>query len=51
MVFFRAKYLGGEVRISEEHAAYAWLDLNAAPLEKFFTAGWLEGIQSYLDHV
>ena len=49
MVFFRAKYLGGEVRISEEHVGYEWIDPRAAALESYFTAGWLEGLRGYLE--
>jgi hypothetical protein len=48
MVFFKARYLGGDIRISEEHAGYKWLDLKTEPASKYFKGGFLEGIEGYL---
>jgi len=48
MVFFKAKYLSGEIEISEEHIGYKWLDLKKEPAEKYFTGGFLDGIKGYL---
>jgi 8-oxo-dGTP pyrophosphatase MutT (NUDIX family) len=48
MVFFKAKYLGGEIRISDEHIGYKWLDLDAEPASKYFTHGFLDGMERYL---
>lgn len=48
MVFFKAKYLGGEIKISDEHIGYKWLDLKKDSAEKYFTGGFLEGIKAYL---
>ncbi len=49
MVFFRANYLGGKVRVSEEHVGYEWIDPRTAALERYFTAGWLEGLRGCLE--
>lgn len=43
LVFFKARYLSGEIKISGEHKDYKWLDLKKEPLEKFFKHGLLEG--------
>ncbi len=47
-VFFLVDYLGGDIKISEEHSDYAWIDCNVATASKYFTSGILEGIQVYL---
>lgn len=46
---FEAKYLGGEINISQEHADYKWLDLQQINLEDYFTAGPLEAVKRYLE--
>lgn len=48
LLFFKAKYLGGEIVISDEHRGYKWLDLKKEPPEKYFTLGFLDGIKEYL---
>ena len=48
MIFFKARYLGGDITISEEHAGYKWLDLKTEPASRYFTGGFLEGIEGYL---
>ncbi len=47
-VFFEGQYIEGEVKISEEHAAFQWLDLDKIELEEYFSSGILEGIKMYL---
>lgn len=49
MIFFEAKYHGGEIRISDEHIGYKWLNLKAEPASKYFTLGFLEGVEGYLE--
>jgi len=46
-VFFEAEYLDGEIKISEEHTSYKWLNLNEVTLSEYFTSGILEGVQTY----
>lgn len=48
MIFFRAKYLGGDIRISEEHVGYKWLSLNPDNISEYFTSGFAEGVSTYL---
>lgn len=48
-LFFEAKYLGGDIVISEEHIDYRWIDVEKEDLDKLFLAGNLEGIKMYLE--
>lgn len=48
MIFFKARYLGGDITISEEHAGYKWLDLKTESASKYFIGGFLDGIEGYL---
>jgi 8-oxo-dGTP pyrophosphatase MutT (NUDIX family) len=47
-VFFEAKYLGGEVVISDEHIEYCWQKLDRDNLSKLFVGGFLEGMTGYI---
>ena len=47
-LFFEAKYLSGELKISSEHAGYQWLDLAVIDPSEYFTSGILEGVRMYL---
>lgn len=47
-VFFEVLYRGGDIKISDEHVDYKWLDLSAAEPEKSFIGGNLEGVKMYL---
>jgi len=49
MILFKAKYLGGDIQISDEHIGYKWLDLKSEPASKYFTRGFLEGVERYLE--
>ena len=46
--FFKADYISGEIKISEEHMGYKWVDLNTIKLENYFKSGILEGVKMYL---
>jgi 8-oxo-dGTP diphosphatase len=48
-LFFEAKYLGGEIKTSFEHAGFAWLDLKKIEPAQYFTSGLLEGVRMYLN--
>lgn len=50
MLFFKGKYLGGDIRISEEHIGHKWIDLGKEPAEKYFALGFLEGIRGYIEN-
>ena len=47
-LFFEGKYLGGKIKISNEHTGYAWLSPSKSNLSKYFTRGILEGVKMYL---
>lgn len=47
-LFFKAEYLSGELKISEEHLGYKWIDLKAVELDKYFSLGILEGVKMYI---
>ncbi|MEK7629346.1 MAG: NUDIX domain-containing protein [Patescibacteria group bacterium] len=46
-LFFEAEYLGGNIKISNEHTDSKWLNLKDVELDKYFTSGILEGIKMY----
>jgi 8-oxo-dGTP diphosphatase len=46
-VFFEAEYLGGKVKISDEHKDFKWVKLNKNNLDRYFIHGPLEGMQNY----
>ena len=43
---FEAKYLWGEIQISEEHLWFEWVDLKKIELEKYFCFGLLEALKN-----
>ncbi|MFC1787917.1 NUDIX domain-containing protein [Patescibacteria group bacterium] len=47
-VFFEADYLGGDIKISDEHEGYDWLDIEKNTPDQYFKSGILEGIKMYL---
>jgi len=49
-VFFEASYLNGEIKISDEHLAYRWVNLEKVDLAKLFTPEFSKGIEMYLAH-
>jgi 8-oxo-dGTP pyrophosphatase MutT (NUDIX family) len=47
-LFFEAKYLGGDITISSEHAGFRWLDLHKHMLPDLFKSGLLEGVSMFV---
>ncbi|MBI4087455.1 MAG: NUDIX domain-containing protein [Candidatus Liptonbacteria bacterium] len=47
-VGYRAKYIGGTIRLSKRHSRYLWISVKNFKPEKYFSGGWLEGVQKYL---
>lgn len=47
-IFFEAKYIGGAVKISDEHSDYLWVKLTKGNYKKYFISGPLEGAYNYL---
>lgn len=50
LIAFEAKYLSGDVTISDEHIGYLWAKLTKSNLKKYFTLGVLEMMKSYFIH-
>ncbi len=48
-LFFEAKYIQGEIKISPEHTGYQWINMKNHKPEKLFKSGNLEGIKMYLN--
>jgi 8-oxo-dGTP diphosphatase len=47
-VGYDATYKGGEVRLGDHHDQMEWVDVKTFRPEKYFTGGWLAGVQEYL---
>jgi len=47
-VFFEGEYLDGEIKISDEHLEYKWINLEKINPSEYFTLGILDGIQAYI---
>lgn len=45
---YEGKLLGGEIKLSELHTQMEWVDIASFKPEKYFTGGWLKGVQEYL---
>jgi 8-oxo-dGTP pyrophosphatase MutT (NUDIX family) len=50
-LFFEAKYLGGNIRTSNEHSGFRWLDLHKHKLPDLFKSGLLEGVLMYVKNI
>lgn len=48
-VFFSGEYLSGDVKTSDEHSNFEWVDLSKIDLEKYFSSGLLEGVKMSLE--
>lgn len=46
-LFFEAEYTSGDLKISDEHNGYQWLNLKEIELTDYFTSGILEGVKMY----
>ena len=49
MVGFELEYLGGDIRLSLEHASYQWVPLAEAPL--MLPGGQADGMRKYLEYL
>jgi 8-oxo-dGTP pyrophosphatase MutT (NUDIX family) len=52
MIGFDLEYLGGDIKISDEHTEYKWLpveELNDA--DKYFKGGLLDGVKKYQEYL
>lgn len=48
-IFFEAKYIGGDIKISEEHTGFKWKKLTKENVESLFLLANLEGAKMYLE--
>jgi 8-oxo-dGTP diphosphatase len=48
---YEAEYLGGQVQLGDHHDKFKWVDLKTFQPEKYFTGGWLKGIQEYQERI
>jgi len=46
-VFFKALYLGGKIKTSNEHIGCKWLKLNKNNVSEYFVRGLREGFKNY----
>ena len=44
---YDAEYMDGEILLGQNHEKYEWVDLNNFEPEKYFSGGWLKGIEEY----
>ena len=45
---YEARYVGGDVHLSELHTEMKWVPIDNSRPEEYFTGGWLKGVQEYL---
>lgn len=45
---YQATFEKGEIHLSSHHTEMLWVDVNDFRPGKYFTGGWLKGIQEYL---
>ena len=46
---YEGKLLKGEIKLSKMHTEHEWVDIKTFQPEKYFTGGWLKGVQEYLE--
>lgn len=44
---YKAKYLGGEIKLGKNHEKYEWVDLKEFIPENYFAGGWLKGVKEF----
>ncbi len=44
---YKAKYLGGEIKLGKNHEKYQWVDLETFVPEDYFVGGWLKGVKEF----
>lgn len=45
---YEGTFEGGEIKTSERHPEFLWVDVKSFKPEEHFKGGWLKGIQEYL---
>lgn len=49
-VFFEANLISGDIKISDEHIGFRWINLDEQEPSKLFKSGTLEGINMYFNN-
>lgn len=44
---YEATYKSGEIKLGDHHDHLEWVDAKSFDAEKYFTGGWLKGIEEY----
>ena len=47
-VGYEASYEGGQLGLGDHHDKMEWVDVKTFDPKKYFTGGWLKGIEEYL---
>lgn len=47
-IYYEAKLDSGDVKISEEHLSYKWVELNEENIEKYFTSYHKEALKQFI---
>ena len=45
---YSATYLGGEIKLSDEHTESIWASVKSFNPTTYFKGGWLKGVEEYL---
>lgn len=48
-VGYEGNLMSGEIKLSEMHTQSEWVDIATFEPEKYFTGGWLKGVEEYLE--
>ena len=48
---YSAQYLGGDIKLGDNHEEYKWVAAKTFNPEEYFTGGWLKGVKEYLKKV
>ena len=48
-VGYKATYKGGNIKLSKRHTEGLWVPIRNFDAKKYFTGGWLKGVQEYLE--
>ncbi|MFA6524837.1 MAG: NUDIX domain-containing protein [Patescibacteria group bacterium] len=48
-IFFEARMISGDIKLSSEHNGYKWINLDENDPTELFTSGILDGINMYLN--
>lgn len=45
---YEAEFIGGAIKLPSHHTKYLWVSLKNFQPQKYFTGGWLKGVEEYL---